>query len=162
MTGALTSGDSRRSFVFLAAGLCGVIRVFGQKPDPFIGTWLIDSTKSEFIPGPAPANRKMTISAVNNGLRIVVADFGGFFDEKTDSVILFDGMDHPADPVLPVDTYSIKRINANTIERTGKIRGNTVEMATFAISADGKTLTVTTKGSIRGSDYSSTQVFIKQ
>ena len=101
----------------------------------------------------------MTISPVNNGLRKAVPDLGGFFDEKTDSVILFDGMDHPADPVLPVDTYSIKRINANMIERTGKIRGESVETATFAVSADGKTLTVKTKGSIKGSDYSSTQVF---
>lgn len=162
MKGALTAGNSRRSFVFLTAGLCSAIAAFGQKPDPFIGIWLIDSTTSEFIPGPGPANRKMTISAVNNGLRIAFADVGGFFDEKTDSVVLFDGMDHPADPVLPVDTYSIRRENTATIERTGKIRGSSVETANFTISPDRKTLTVKTKGSIKGSDYSSTQVLTKQ
>jgi len=152
MKGAPISENSRGSFVFLTAGPCGRTTAFGQKPDPFIGIWLIDSKKWGFIPGPGPGNRQTTISAIHNGLRTAVPEVGGLFDEKTDSVILFNSMDYPVDPVLAADTYSIKRINANAIERTGNIRGDSAETVAFVVSADSKTFTVKTKGTIKGSD----------
>lgn len=164
-------GYPRRFFLSLTIGsaiaMCGAISVLAQKQtgaaksDPFVGEWSLDLTKSAFIPGPGPATRNMNISAVDNGLRIHLHDSGGFIDEQSEYVIYFDGKDHPADPSFDVDNYAVKRVDANTIDRTGKVRGKAVETATFKLSADGKTLTIDTKGSINGSDYNSTQVFTK-
>jgi len=54
---------------------------------------------------------------------------------------------------------ALKRVNPTTTVRTGKIRGQATETATMVVSADSKVLTITTKGSGNGVDYSSTQVF---
>jgi len=113
------------------------------------------------VPGPGPATRTLTIFAVDNGLRFFTHDSGGFIDERTEYIVYFDGMDHPVDAALRVDTFAVKRVAANMIERTGKLRGMAVETATFKVSADAKTLTITTQGSIRESDYSSTQILTK-
>ena len=44
----------------------------------------------------------------------------------------------------------------------GKVAGKIVETATRTVSADGKTLTIVTKGNLDGTEYSSTQVYEKQ
>ncbi len=77
-----------------------------------------------------------------------IADYTAHFDGK-DNVIRGSAL----------DTVSLKRINARTVERTGKVRNAAVETQTWSISADGRTLTVTTKGSNDGDDYSRVEVF---
>jgi len=42
---------------------------------------------------------------------------------------------------------ALNRVNSTTVVRTGKIRVQATETATLVVSADGKVLTVTTKGS---------------
>jgi len=49
-----------------------------------------------------------------------------------------------------------------TIERTGKIKGAVVETGVWALSPDGKVLTVTTKGDVNGAKYSNVQVFERE
>jgi hypothetical protein len=63
-----------------------------------------------------------------------------------------------------LDTVELKRIDARTVERIGKVAGMVVETYTRVLSADGKTLTVTTKGTnpTTMTDYSSVQVFDRQ
>jgi hypothetical protein len=53
-------------------------------------------------------------------------------------------------------------VDANTIERRGKESGKVSETAMMKISPDGKTLTITTKGNFRGTEYSSVQIFTRQ
>ena len=47
---------------------------------------------------------------------------------------------------LAYDTTSVKRVDANTTEQVRKKEGKMVQTATRKISADGKTMTVTTRG----------------
>jgi len=135
---------------------------FAQTKDPLIGTWQINRAKSEFKPDNTLQNRTITIEAKGNGISAVqqtVVDAG--YTVTSDYAAGYDGKDAPISGSL-LDTVALKRVNANTIERTGKIRGQAVETATMAVSADGKVLTITTKGSVDGNDYSSTQVFDRQ
>ena len=53
-------------------------------------------------------------------------------------------------------------MNANTVERTGKIKGQVAETVIMKLSGGGKVLALTTKGSIDGVDYNSTQVYERQ
>jgi len=126
-------------FVLAVALFATALSLTAQSKDPLIGTWTLDGTKSTFDPGPPPpGTRTMIFAAADNGIK------------------------HKMDPESPLDTVSLKRIDANTIERSGKIRGKVVETCTMKVSPDGKTLTVTTMGSIQGNDYSSVQVYFRQ
>jgi len=44
------------------------------------------------------------------------------------------------------DTTSLKRVDANTTEQIRQKEGKTVQTVTRKVSADGKTMTVTTRG----------------
>ena len=44
------------------------------------------------------------------------------------------------------DMISLKRVNANTVETTYKLKGKVTVVNVRTVSADGKTVTVTTKG----------------
>ena len=58
-----------------------------------------------------------------------------------------------------METFSLRRTDEKTVERIGKIDGDTVETAVWRLSADDKMLTVTTEGDIDGNTYRNTQVF---
>lgn len=57
----------------------------------------------------------------------------------------FDGKDYPEKgPNVPADSMSSgKRVNANTLEITDKIKGQVMDHTRFQVSPDGKTLTLT-------------------
>jgi hypothetical protein len=148
--------------ILLAALVAGLFSIAAQTKDPLIGNWILDGTKSTFDPGPPPVGtRTMTFSAVENGFKHSTKTIGGFQDVNIEYTAKYDGKDYAMDPESPLEAVSLKRIDANTVERTGKIRGKAVETMTIKVSPDGKTLTVTTKGSYQGQDYSSVQVFFR-
>ena len=152
-----------RRLILGAALLLSVLSLVGQTKDPLIGTWALDGTNSTFDPGPAPAgNRIMIFAPVANGFKHTTKTEGGFLNSVLEYTAKYDGKDYAMDPESPMDTVSLKRIDANTVERSGKIRGKVVETATMKVSPDGKTLTITTKGSFQNNDYSSVQVLIRQ
>lgn len=147
-------------FVIAALALPGVA-LLGQAKDAFIGTWLVDRSKSEFDP-PTPFQRRtLVIQEGEGGLTYTTRTMSDRLQMSEISYTGPDGRDLPLEGSA-LDTVSLKRVNATTIERTGKLKGNAVETATMKVSADGKMLTMTIKGSIDGRNYSSTQVFFRQ
>lgn len=152
--------------LFLALALAGTMLAAGVSKtsnDPLIGKWVLNSAKSTFRPGPVPDQRIMTFEAIPNGFKnsmITTSAFGG--DTDVVYTAKFDGRDYPMDPITPLDTVSLKRIDADTVERIGKAQHKEVETTTLKVSPDGKTLTMTVKGSDRGNPYSSVQVYNRE
>jgi len=152
--------------VVLGALVMGNRPALAQANDPLIGTWELDVAKSTFTGAPAgaaPFRREMKFERVENGIKhttITRDPLGGA--NPSEYTAKFDGKDYPAPANSALDTNSIRRINATTIERTGKIKGAVVETVTYAVSPDGKVLTVTQKGTVDGVSYSSVQVFNRQ
>jgi hypothetical protein len=145
----------------MAALLLAALAV-AQTKDPFVGAWELDSDNSTFDPGPGPTDRTMKFEITAGGFRhqtLTPTLFAG--TNIIDYTAQFDGKDYE---ILGsgLDTISLKRVDANTIERTGKESGKVSETCTLKISADGKTLTVTTKGAFRGTPYSSVQILKRQ
>jgi len=146
----------------------------GGKETGFAGTFRLNRAKSTFKQnqvrtGPLGLDattvewRTMKFEPVGDGIkhttdtRTVSNDTGFFREEYTRS---FDGTDAPLTlKATALDTVALKRIDANTIERTGKMRGQPVETSTWKLSDGGRVLTVTTKGNVEGVEYSSVQVF---
>jgi hypothetical protein len=157
-----------KRFVYLAAVAAGAVlllnngRAFAQEKDPLIGTWVLDRGKSVFDPETELLSRTLIFEAKSGGVSFAqktVTAQGNTV--QTDYVARYDGQDVPIS-ASQLDTVALKRVDANTVERTGKIAGKIAETATMVVSNAGKTLTITTMGSFSGVDYSSTQVFDKQ
>jgi hypothetical protein len=142
----------------------------------FPGSWRLNRAKSAFEvswrragldgrDGSAPERRTMSITAGADGALAhaidtqIVANDTGFF--RVEYTAKPDGRDYPAKGGA-IETFSLKRIDALTLERTGKIKGGVVETGRWTLSPDGKVLTVTTKGEVDGAKYSNTQVFERE
>ena len=54
----------------------------------------------------------------------------------------FDGNDYPVKGSYGYDQVSLKRVSQNSFEETDKLKGKVIEVDTWTVSKDGKTLTV--------------------
>jgi hypothetical protein len=152
------------SVVCLALGsMFFVGSVFAQS-DPAVGTWKLNPAKSRYSPGPVPKSNVITIVAVENGLK--VSGQGMDAAGKPTSInytVTYDGKEKPVTGSPDYDSTSGKRINASTTEQTRKREGKMVQTQKREVSADGKTMTITTRGKDKdGKTINNVAVFDKQ
>ena len=157
----------RRVLAPIACLLLGFAMFAGTawaQSDPAAGTWKLNPAKSHYMPGPAPKSNVITIVVAGDTLKISSKGIDG--ENKPTSTLYtatFDGKDNPIKGAPLYDTVSHKRIDANTTEQTRKKEGKTVQTATRKISADGKTMTVTSRGKTPGGKpLNNVAVFEKQ
>ena len=136
--------------VVLVGGLSLVIgstRAVSAQSDPAVGTWKLNAAKSKYDPGPMPKSNTITITSTGSSYHVIAKgeDAKGV-PTSIDYMATFDGKDSPVKGAPAYDTTSLKRVDANTTEQTRKKEGKMVQTATRKISADGKTMTVTTRG----------------
>jgi glyoxylase-like metal-dependent hydrolase (beta-lactamase superfamily II) len=135
-----------------------------QSSDPFDGLWALNTAKSRYEPlNTAPYRRE--INLVMNGEELTQETSTwrrGLGNNsplaKVSYTARFDGKEYP----VPASTskVTLKRIGPTTIERTATGDRSAREAATWALSADRKTLTIETTGvDAAGTKYSSTQVY---
>ncbi len=147
----------------VAAGLMVAVAVSAQVPKAIAGTWKLNVAKSKFMPGPAPKSMTVTYTPAGNDVKIVVdvvpADGSAQRWEMSGG---YDGKDVPLKGNPEADMVSFKRIDDATGESTFKKAGKTVATNTRVLSADGKVLTITTKGTTAdGKPRNDVQVFEK-
>ena len=88
---------------------------------------------------------------------------GDYTPIRVEYTAQYDGKDHPITGSPMADTVSLKRLDANTTERTDKKGGKVTQTLTRKVSSDGKTLTVTYKGTdAKGQPINNVGVFEKQ
>jgi hypothetical protein len=119
-----------------------------QGGDAVIGTWKVNLAKSTYSPGPPPQSLTVKIERAGDYGEKITAD-GTRADGQPIQIrytVQFDGRDYPISGSPIADTVSAKRIDATTTERTDKKAGKVVATLTRKVSADGKTMTVTYKG----------------
>jgi len=145
------------------AGIALGTSVGAQAPKGLVGTWKLDAAKSKFSPGPAPKSMTVTYTAVGDGLKIVVDMVPG--DGPAQHWEMsggYDGKDHPVTGNPTADTISMKLIDDTHGESTFKKGGKVTSTNTRTLSADGKTLTIVSKGvTADGKPRLDTQVFTK-
>ena len=118
-----------------------------QAADPIVGTWKLNVAKSKYDPGPAPKSLTAKIEAAGEGEKLTVEGLRG--DDtpiRVEYTAQYDGKEHPITGSPMADTVSLKRLDANTTERTEKKGGKVTQTLTRKVSSDGKTMTVTIKG----------------
>jgi hypothetical protein len=138
-------------------------KLWAQAADPASGTWELNLAKSKFSPGPAPKSQTRTFAVagdtVKYSLKGVDADGKPILVEYTAK---YDGKDYPVAGATDFDTISLKRVDATTAEATLKKAGKVVQTSKRVVSKDGKTLTLTTKGTnAKGQALDNVAVFDK-
>jgi hypothetical protein len=151
--------------VLTAAVLVAVFVGVGvaQGPPPGLGTWTLNVAQSKYSPGPTPKSGTVTFTAAGQGVKAVV-DLLGPDGSKThwEYTANFDGKPAPVTGNPDGDMVVAKRVNANTIETSYTLKGKPTTVNTRVISADGKTMTVTSTGTnAQGQKVNNHQVFEK-
>lgn len=129
-----------------------------------IGTWKLNVAKSKYSPGPAPRSQTVTFAAAGQGIKVSTEGIAADGSKTAQSYTAnYDGKDVVLTGSATSDHVSLKRINATTVERTDKKAGKVVQTITRVVSADGKTLTITTKGTnAQGQAVNNVGVYDKQ
>jgi len=119
-----------------------------QSSDSVIGTWKVNVAKSSFSPGPGFKSGTVTYTAVGDGVKVAVEGVGGNGEAiNWGFTANYDGKEVPVTGNNPdADSASLKRIDAKTAEISYKKGGKPTLTSTRVLSADGRTVTVTVKG----------------
>lgn len=115
--------------------------------NPFAGTWKLNVDKSKYEPGPAPKSQTRKWDATG---KVSVEGVSAAGKNMTYGyTIKSDGKGYPTVGAIPngADSISTTRVAPRTLQATFKRAGKPVETTTFAVSKDGKVLTITAKGS---------------
>jgi len=141
----------------------GVINLSAQA-DPRIGTWKLNAAKSKYNPGPPPQSLAVKVEPAGQGEK-TTAEFVNADGTRTTTVYTagFDGKDYPLTGSQIANTVALKRVDARTTVRTDKKEGKVVQTLTRVVAQDGKTMTVTVKGTnAQGQAVNNVVVFDKQ
>ena len=156
---------SRTSALVVAIGMVFLGgRAWTQTSDPLIGTWELNVAKSKFSPGPAPKSETRTYVMSGSEIRATSKGVDGAGKATTGAwTVNYDGKDRPVTGNDDADMLSLKRIDAFSSEFTQKRAGKVVLTGMRTISKDGKTMTITTKGTnAKGQPLNEVEVFEKR
>ena len=140
--------------------------LLAQAAEPLIGVWNVDIFTSTYVTGQPPVRRVMTFEAAGDSLKFTQETTNQGFNIsetiKLEYTAKIDGKDYPIKN-SGLDTVALRKIDATTYERIGKIKGMQTETATMKLSNRNRTLTIATKGTTdAGVEYARTEVFNKQ
>jgi hypothetical protein len=141
---------------FVGAAVC-----FAQ--DTQMGTWKLNEAKSKLAPG-GPKNTMVVCTAAGDDVKVTVDGVGTdgkpTHNEWTGK---FDGKDYPVTGDPTSDERSYVKIDDRTLGLNVKKGGKTTISGRIAVSVDGKTRTVTVRGTDpTGKKFQSTAVYDKQ
>lgn len=152
---------ARNIALTFALCLVGVSVCYAQ--DAHMGTWKLNETKSKF-PAGATKNNSVVYEAAGDQVKVTVdgtdPEGKSTHNEWTGK---FDGKDYPVTGDPNADTRAYKKISERTLAMTVKKAGKTTITGRIEVAADGKTRTVTTRGTdAKGAKVTTTAVYDKQ
>jgi hypothetical protein len=135
------------SMILGVAALLVAAAANAQTTDPIIGTWKLDVAKSSFKPGPAPKSATVLVEPAGKGIKVSVdavnADGSpmkwGFTTQR-------DGKDVPVTGNPAYDAAASTQTGPTAGTTEYKKGGKVVVTSKYALSADGKTMTLTGTG----------------
>ena len=156
------------SLVAVIAVACPVIfgaTAFAQSANPAVGTWKLNVAKSKYAAGTPNKSGTTKIEAAGAGIKVTVDSVGGDGTKRHWTYTAnTDGKDVPVTGNNPYgDVVAMTRVDARTTRQIYKNHGKVTTTQTSAVSADGKTRTVTSKGTdARGQAIDGAAVYEKQ
>jgi ABC-type glycerol-3-phosphate transport system substrate-binding protein len=153
----------RRMFLFTAISIT-LAALGGAAFAQAVGTWKLNLTKSKYHQGQMPKSATLVYEAAGAGIKVTVdqvpASGAAIHYAYTAN---YDGKDVSVVGNPNADAAARTRVNATTTKLVNKKGGNILSEATLVLSADGKTLTITTTGKDpKGQNIDSVAVYEKQ
>jgi hypothetical protein len=148
----------------IVAAVSGVTVAAAAAPDPVVGTWQLNPSKSTFTSGPAIKNQTRTYSQSGPSITLVMKTVGPDGKEAiTKTTYQLDGKDFPVTGNADYDSLSAEQVDSNTAKFTLKKGGKAVGTTSRTVSKDGKTLTAKQKmTNAKGEKSEGVLVFDKQ
>ena len=132
--------------ILLILPLCFVATAACFAGDAHMGTWKLNEEKSKICAG-MPKNNTVVYEKAGDDIKVTVdgtdAEGKSAHNEWTGK---FDGKDYPVTGDSTQDARSYKKIDDRTMEFEVKKDGKVTISGKIAVSADGKSRTVTTSG----------------
>jgi hypothetical protein len=129
------------------------------------GTWKPNVAKSKYSPGPPPKSAMIKWEPLADGFTFTTDTVNAQGQAvRTETIEKRDGSDAPVKGAqTPGTTRFLKRIDDRTYEDGDKVNGKTTITRRLVIAPDGKTLTVTAKGTnAQGQVVNNVVVYDKQ
>jgi hypothetical protein len=144
--------------------LAALATVAQAKDLPEVGTWKLNVEKSRYSPGPMPKSLTVKIAPLGDkGIKFnstgVAADGKALATEYTTN---FDGKDYPLKGSAVADAVNVRRIDANTAERTDKKAGKVMLTQTREVAKDGKSFTVVITGTNEKGEAVNNRLFFEK
>jgi hypothetical protein len=118
-----------------------------QSKDPQVGTWELNPGKSKMTPGPLPRSQTRTYEVVGNQVKSVQK---GIDAQGKPALVQFtatyDGKDYPYTGSPLWDTIALTRVGTDSATFVQKKNGKVALSGKRVISKDGKTMTISGKG----------------
>jgi hypothetical protein len=134
--------------------------------NPNLGTWTLNTAKSKYSGVPAPKSLTRTVTADGDSVKYSYEGTGADGAALTYGfTVKYDGNDNATTGSgMPygADHIAIKRLGTHKFSATLKKDGKVIGTSVSVVSTDGKTITLTGKGTVDGKAVSSTQVYDKQ
>jgi hypothetical protein len=166
--------------VFVALLLACCLAALAQAPVPnansSLGTWKLNIEKSTYSPGGPPRSSVRQFTAVENGY--IVSTISGISAQGIPTFALsaarYDGKDYPQYTQVTLtdmmingtktpNTQVYKIIDNYAVEITNRQKGKVTTILTRTVSRDGRTMTMTTKGTnAQGQPVNNVEVFDRQ
>ena len=155
---------ARVTTILSAALLAVPLVAVAQSADPFVGTWRLNVAKSKYSPGPTPKSVTTIYEAAGKGYKVSVTNQTAGANIQYGYTTFLDGKDSKVTGNNPnADTIGVRRIDARTLEVISKKGGKVTITQRNALSADGKSRTVTTTGTdAQGQKINNVAVFERQ
>ena len=131
----------------VAAAICSAVVQAQDHREPLEGTWLLDVSKSSFLPMPGPKGQMRTYTLADGVEKMTSRGISG--EGKPTFVryqARYDGKDYDIIGSTGGNKISLARLDRFTTRSTQKRDGKAVIVATRRVSGDEKTLTVQTQG----------------
>jgi hypothetical protein len=133
------------ALIAIVAGATEIRTAAAADPDPVVGTWQLNASKSTFKSGPTLKSQTRTYSQSGEKITLEMKTVSAEGKEvATHTTYQLNGKDFPVTGSSDYDSLSGKQVNANTAEFTLKKGGKVVGHTSRTISKDGKTLTTKT------------------
>ncbi len=125
-----------------------------------LGTWAANVAKSTYSPNTPPKSAMLTIAAA--GVTVDVTAINGATQHWTYGGT-YDGKPVPVTGNPMADMATRKRLSPTTTETTFTKAGKMTSVSTSVVSADGKTMTITQKGTnAQGAAFLNVQLYDKK
>jgi hypothetical protein len=157
----------RKTSLMFVALLSMAAVAFGSSATvaPFVGTWVLNVGRSEFLGAPALKSCTMTVADAGNDKLHIVGEWvnGDGSKGQDDFTAALDASESRVTGYSHFDSVRLMAINSRAYRTSFTKNGTAVVWGTYDVAPDGKTMRVTERGNnATGARYDYEELFERQ